>query len=178
VAESSSVYTIASDDTVTSVSDAWLEFARKNRAPELTRDFVLEKPLWTFITGQETQRLYQALFARVRTRVESLEIPFRCDSPDRFRFMRLLLGPGPEGSIECEAVLLREQARPYLPILDRLCPRTKSSLPICSLCKRIFAFQARWLEVEDAIRELDLFDSTRLPELAQVVCDDCASLAA
>jgi hypothetical protein len=44
---------------------------------------------------------------------------------------------------------------------------------MCSLCKRILAREARWLEVQDAIRELDLFDSASLPELEYVICDDC-----
>ena len=44
---------------------------------------------------------------------------------------------------------------------------------MCSLCKKVLTFGARWIEVEDAIRDLDLFDSARLPELDYVVCDHC-----
>jgi hypothetical protein len=169
------VYSIDSDDTVASVSDAWLEFARRNRAGELTREYVLSQSLWRFIDGRETRQLYETLFDRVRTGHEPIELPFRCDSPDRFRFMRLVLRPAPQDSIRCEAHLLREQQRPVVPILDRAFPRSKSRLPICSLCKRVFAFGARWLELEDAIGELDLFESAKLPELDHVVCGDCAS---
>ena len=170
------VYSIDAEDSVASVSDSWLEFARNNRAPELTRDRVLGQTLWRFIAGQETRRLYEELFSRVRTFHKSIEIPFRCDSPDRFRFMHLILDSASQDSIRCEGILIREQERPFFSILDRAFPRTNVTLPMCSLCKRILVFGARWLEVQDAIRELDLFESVSLPELENVVCDDCGAL--
>jgi hypothetical protein len=169
-------YSIDADDAVASVSDAWLEFARNNRAPELTRDYVVGQTLWRFIAGRETRRLYEELFARVRVFHKPIEIPFRCDSPDRFRFMRLILGSASQDSIKCEGILIREQERPFFSILDRAFPRTKASLPMCSLCKRILVFGARWVEPQDAIRELDLFDSASPPEIEYLICDDCESL--
>ncbi len=168
-------YSIDRDDAIASVDDAWLEFARANRAPELTRDFVVGQPLWRFIAGDETQLLYRDLFQQVRTRSKAIELPFRCDSPDRFRFMQLTIAPGPDDSIQLRGVLVREQERPALSILDRAFPRTRTTLPICSLCKKIYVFEARWVELEDAIRQLELFDSRSLPALRHSVCDACAS---
>jgi len=169
-------YAIDRDDAVASVSDDWLAFAVENRATDLTRDRVVGRALWDFIAGTETRLLYEGLFRRVREGAEHIELPFRCDSPDRFRFMRLLLAPGSEGSIQCEGVLLREQKRPYYSILDRVFTRSHERITMCSLCKRIHAFELRWLELEDAIRELDLFDSADLPEVTYAVCDACASI--
>ncbi len=167
-------YSIDAKDTIVSLSDAWLEFARENRASELTRERVIGQPLWSFVSGWETRRLYEEVFVRVRSRKQSIELPFRCDSPDCFRFMRLLLSPGSGDGVECMGILVREQQRPFFSILDRAFPRTSTSLPMCSLCKRIYVFGARWLELEDAIRELDLFGHTRLPRIDYVVCDGCA----
>lgn len=169
-------YAIDRDDIVSSVSDDWLEFARENRASSLTRDHVVGASLWKFIAGLETRLLYEGLFRRVRRSAEIIELPFRCDSPDRFRFMRLALAPGTEDSIECEGILLREQERPYYSILDRVFPRSQERLTMCSLCKRIHAFDLRWLELEDAIHQLDLFDSAQLPEIDYAVCDECAAV--
>jgi hypothetical protein len=168
-------YSIDQDDSVASVSEAWLEFARANRAPELTRDAVLGESLWRFVAGGETRRLYEDLFVRTRGSGESFELPFRCDSPDRFRFMRLTLEPGPRNAIHFEGILVREQERPFYSILDRAFPGSGSSLRMCSLCKKIYAFETHWLELEDAIRELGLFDSSSLPEIEYAVCEGCTS---
>jgi hypothetical protein len=173
VDERAFAYSIDAKDRVVALSDAWLEFARENRASELTRERVIGQPLWSFVSGRETRRLYEDVFVRARSRRESIELPFRCDSPDRFRFMRLLVSPGSGEGIECVGVLIREQQRPFFPILDRAFPRTSVSLPMCSLCKRIYAFRTRWLELEDAIRELDLFGQKELPRIDYVVCDGC-----
>ena len=167
-------YAIDRDDRIASVSDPWLEFARENRAFDLTRECVVGQSLWRFVAGEETRRLYEGLFHKVRSRAESISLPFRCDSPDRFRFMRLRLESGPRGSIDCRGVLLREQERPVFSILDRAFPRTEAHLPMCSLCKRVLAYGTRWIELEDAIRELHLFDATEVPEVDYSVCDDCA----
>lgn len=168
-------YSICRDDTVASVSDSWLAFARENRASELTRESVVGRPLWVFVEGKETRLLYEDLFQKVRAGAASYELPFRCDSPDRFRFMRLVLRPAPQDSIECEGILVREQSRPFFSILDRAFPRSSDTLAMCSLCKRIWAFDLRWLEVEEAIHQLKLFDSARPPELRYTVCEDCAA---
>jgi len=175
VADRPFAYSIHPDDTIASVSDAWLEFADENRAPELTRDHVVGRSLWSFVAGSETRTLYEALFHRVRTRAESFDLPFRCDSPDRYRFMRLVLKPGPGGSVDCEGILVRDQARPFYSILDRAFPRSTARLPMCSLCKRLYALESQWLELEVAIERMDLFDTASLPELEYTVCDDCRS---
>ena len=89
---------------------------------------------------------------------------------------RLRLEPGPANSVECLGVLLREQQRPFYSILDRAFPRSRERLIMCSLCKRIHAFDLRWLELEDAIQQLDLFDSANLPEIDYAVCDRCVEV--
>lgn len=169
-------YSIDREDKVAAVSESWLEFARANRARELTCDHVLGRSLWSFIAGRETRTLYETLFRKLRRTAETIELPFRCDSPDRFRFMRLALALGPSDSIHCQGVLIREQQRPFYSILDRAFPRNEDSLSMCSLCKKVFAFETKWLELEDAIREMDLFHSRSLPEIRYGLCDGCASL--
>lgn len=176
VSDRAFAYSIQRDGTVASVSDAWLEFARENRAPELTREYVVGRSLWSFVAGRETRLLYEDLFHEVRTRDASIELPFRCDTPDRFRFMRLILRAGPEDLVDCEGILVREQERPYFSILDRAFPRTQAQISMCSLCKRVHTFDLQWLELEDAIRKLDLFDSSQLPEIRYTVCEDCGAI--
>ena len=176
MAERTFAYSVDRDDAVASVSDDWLAFARDNRASELSREYVLGQPLWRFIAGEETRLLYRDLFDRVRTGGSAIEIPIRCDSPDRFRFMRLVMAPGPDDSLELECTLVREQERPFFSILDRAFPRSDSSIEMCSLCKSVLAPDGEWLELEEAIRALDLFGSDPLPEIEQRVCGGCAAL--
>lgn len=177
MSENRFVYTVDAQDTLSSVSEAWLKFARDNGAPELTRERVLGCNLWDFVDGAETRRLYEALFEAVRRRGETFEIPFRCDSPDRFRFMRLALAPQPDGRVECQGLLVREQPRPFYSILDRAFPRSSETLRLCSLCKRALVHGTRWSELADAVEELDLFGQDAAPALENGVCDRCRDAA-
>lgn len=166
-------FSIERNDAIHSVSDAWLEFARANGASELTRESVIGHSLWQFIRGRDTRSVYENLFARVRQEAMTFELPFRCDSPDRFRFMQLTLMPGDRGAIHLRGLLIREQERPFYSILDQAFPRTESRLPMCSLCKRIYAYDSRWLELEEAVVQLELFGPSDLPEIDYTVCHEC-----
>ena len=169
-------YVIDERDVLVSVDDAWLGFARENAAPELTRSFVTGRPIWDFIAGGETQDLYRRLFASVRGDELPRKVPFRCDSPNLYRFMELELVPAAASGIELRGVLLREQVRVYCPLLDRALPKSSYSFPACSLCNRIFAFGS-WLETDEAVRRLGAFDTTRPPALEHTVCEACAGRA-
>ncbi len=177
MSESRVSYRIDSRDRIVAVGDDWLEFARSNGAPELTQEAVVGACWSDFVADAETRTLYTSLFERVRASEAELSLPFRCDSPDRFRFMRLVISPGSNGTLSCLGMLVRDQARPFYSILDRAFPRSDRSLPICSLCRRIEVSADEWLEIEDAVARLDLFDSPRLPRLEQRVCTPCRSSA-
>lgn len=167
-------YTIDRSDALRGVDDAWLGFARDNEAAELTRAHVLGRPLWQFIAGAETSRIYALLLSRVRDRGAPVSVPFRCDSPDRFRFMRLDLSAAEDGGVALAGVLVREQARPHYPLLDRLCTRSRYAFPICSFCRRIYAF-GEWLEAEQAVARLGLLESEHPPAIEEEVCASCSS---
>ena len=48
---------------------------------------------------------------------------------------------------------------------------------MCSLCKRIYAYDSIWLELEEGIRRLDVFDSPKAPDLDYTVCPVCIEQA-
>ncbi len=171
------VYGVDASDTIRSLGDAWLAFARENGAPELTRDAVLGRSLWEFVAGDTTRELYDLIFARVRRERQPVVVPFRCDSPERFRFMQLVVAPASGAALELRGELIREQARPYLPILDRILPRSLEALPMCSVCLRIRIHGSEWVEAEQAVERLALFDSARIPPLDYRVCEDCVRRA-
>ena len=160
------------------MSEAWLAFARENAAPEIgSPDAVLGHSIWEFISGKPTRDLYDVIFRRVRGQGETIALPFRCDSPRTYRFMRLVAAPTQGGGISLQGVLIREQDKPCESILDRLFPRSEVSLPMCSVCKRVRLLEKQWVEVEEAVARLDLFDSSAQPSLEYSVCDDCLSQA-
>lgn len=165
-------YEIDSADRITAVSDPWLEFARANDAPGLTREAVLGRPLWDFIAGSETRELYRAVLQRVRDDDVAVILPFRCDSPDFRRWMRLVMTPRSDGAVCFDGVLVRKRERLHLGILDPHAPRLPEALPMCSCCKRV-ALESRWLEPEDAITHFHRLGAEPYPRLTQVVCDSC-----
>lgn len=168
-------YSVDGRDRLIRVDDAWLRFATENDAPQLTRDFVCGRPIWDFISGSDTRVLYELLFERVRADGLERRVPFRCDSPNLFRFMELQLGPGEDDGIDLCGVLVREQSRVYCPLLDRALPKGLYRFPACSVCRRVFAY-GEWLEAEEAIQKLGAFESSRPPALEHAICDPCRIL--
>lgn len=169
-------YRIDRFDHVLSVDDAWLAFARENDAPELTREHVVGRPLWDFVEGSEMRRLLRLVLSRVRRNDVPLLLPFRCDAPERRRFMRLVLTPLADDEVRIDSVLERQDRQPPIRLLDRRTPRSADVLVLCSLCRRAELPGGEWAEVEDAVVRLDLFGGGPLPRLAHGVCPGCRGL--
>lgn len=167
------VWEIDHRDHLISVNDNWLAFARENEAPGLSREFVLERPLWDFISGHETSHLYKLIFEKTRAQGSTITLPFRCDSPDRRRFMEMVILPLPDDAIRFASRLLKQEFRDLLKILDSSTERSEEFLRICSWCKKIYLPTHGWRELEEAIRVLDLFGEEKLPQLTHGICDVC-----
>ncbi|NIM49774.1 MAG: hypothetical protein GTN62_05890 [Gemmatimonadales bacterium] len=170
-------YRVDSEDRICWVSPAWEDFARQNGAPHLTEGAVLGTYLWDYVSGEETRYLYRLMLASVRTRGRTVTLPFRCDSPTLLRHMELRIAAVPRGEVKLRGVLLREEQRPYLALLDPSAARVDKLLTICSWCKQIRVSDLEWLEPEDAVRRLKLFDAVRLPRLTHGICTSCEAKA-
>lgn len=168
-------YRVGPDDRIRLVSDAWLSFAIANGAPELTRQAVVGRSLWSFIDGIETRHLYQLIFASSRTRRREIAIPFRCDAPTRRRHMELRITPLADGGLDLCPRIVREEPHAYVALLDPAAPRSDYLVRICSWCKRVHVEPGGWVAADEAVRRLDLFDSSPLPGLTHGVCDRCAA---
>jgi hypothetical protein len=167
-------YEIDAKDVLVSVNEAWLAFARENGAPRLTRQRVLGRVLWDFVSGDATRELYGNIFERVRRTDSPVLLPFRCDSPELRRDMRLDVYHVANGCLRFDAVLVRTIPRLHLSILDSGARRSDAPVRICSCCKRI-AHRGRWIELEDGVVRLRLFSDSETPQLDHVWCADCAS---
>ena len=168
-------YRIDADDIVTAVDASWISYAEQNGAPELTESNVLGKPIWSFLANSEVGHLYDLMFAAVRSGGKELVVPFRCDSPTSRRYMELAVTPLDNGCLEVVSTLKKEEIRPHVDLLSSTERDPDRLLTICSWCKKVHLEQGVWVEVEIAVRELALFESSLLPGLTHGLCPECAS---
>ncbi len=165
-------YHVDGDDSLTFVSDSWVAFARENDAPHLTREHVIGRPLWQFITDRQTRHLYELLLDRARRVGPILRLPFRCDAPDCRRFMELDIIALEHGRLKFESRLLREEPRRPVEALWLPRPGSDALLEMCSWCKRIRSAREAWLEVEELATEHGLLEGP-LPDISHVICPAC-----
>ncbi len=167
------IWVIDDADKIVSVNDEWLAFAQENGAPQLTAAAVLNQSLWPFIQGMETAYLYKKIFDRVRTGVSPVGFPFRCDSPDCRRFMKMTLSLLGGQAIQFKSQIVREEWRTPVDLLDQSRERSGELLRICSWCKLVYIPGQGWGEIEEAVRALDLFGKPSVPETTHTICPNC-----
>jgi len=158
-------------DRIVFVDASWVAFAAENGAPALTAASVQGTALWNYVSEEVTREFYRIFARKVRATGRTIVVPFRCDGPECRRFMEMSILPLAGGGLEFHSVLLREEARPRVDLLDLDFPRTDQWLTLCAWCKK--AKVAGWVEVEEAVRQLGLFESARLPRITHGVCPAC-----
>lgn len=164
-------YRVDAQDRMTEVGGEWNAFAAANGAPGLTIEHLRGRALPTLVSGTEMQALTGMLLKRARA-VGEVEVPFRCDAPGERRFLSMSLRRDADGGVAIETTLLRTEPRPPVALLDGRQPRRDEVLVVCSWCKRI-RLDVRWVEVEEAVEALGLFDAPRLPQVSHGICPEC-----
>lgn len=165
-------YQIDAEDKLVYLNEEWSAFAIANGAPNLTPKYILKRPLLDFVSDAETRELYRILFSRVRETLRPVTFPFRCDSPDLKRFMEMELIPQTDKSIQFNCTVLKVEPMPYLKLFDPKAEHSGQLLNICSWCKRI-KIGSDWVEAEEAVTILDLFNSDTLPKINYGACPHC-----
>jgi hypothetical protein len=155
------------------VSDSWTQFALDNSSPHLVAERVIGKPLVSFISDMETRYLYHIILERVRSTEVPVVVTLRCDSSSLRRFLELVISPLPGQDIQFSSRTLRTEPREPVPLLDPNTHRSDEYLRMCSWCKRILVSDDQWVEVEEAVTQLELFHLDALPDLTHGVCPDC-----
>jgi hypothetical protein len=169
-----SEYYIDAADRLIFVDETWREFARDIAAPELVSDSILYKPLWDFIADKRVQHLYQILLARVRQSGEPAQVSYRCDSPGTRRFLQMRMTPDTEAGVHFHNWLVREEKREPVRLLEMTPKRSEEIIIICSWCKLVKLDDDTWVEVENAVQQLGLFEAVEMPKLSHGMCPDCA----
>lgn len=169
------VHRIDADGCISYVSAEWLAFAARNHY-QTSAEAELGRPLLSVITDAETRHLYRLLIERARASRRTLQFGYRCDSPDRRRWMNMRMRHLAEtDEIEFSSRLLRAQARPRVLLLEhqQAPSHSRQVLSMCSWCKAVLAEHA-WVEVEQAVLRLGLFALEAMPRLSHGICPACS----
>lgn len=167
------VYHIDDQNRIVHVSDHWQSFADENAACTLTEDAVLNRSIFDFLSDQKVKHLYKMLIDRARNEKVRIRLPFRCDSPNKRRYMAMEVYPLDNGMIVMKSYTLKEETREPVALLDSELQRISDFITICSWCKRVRDNKEHWLEVEDAVEQMGMFDESALPQLSHGMCNDC-----
>lgn len=166
-------YHIDQDDIISYVDPAWDSFAESNLAKSLSASVVINQNIFDYVSEWECRHVYQNLFKHVRECGKSVDFPFRCDAPDKRRYMIMRINLLSDNGIELVSCLIKEEKRSLVPLLDSRVSRTKNLVKMCSWCKKVEIDDDNWVEPEEAIRILHLFDTPLMPQLTHGMCQAC-----
>ncbi len=168
------IYRIDNKNIIDRLSDNWQIFAEENFGGEICKPInVIGSPLFDFITGLETKYLYKIILRRARDRMRASTFGYRCDSPEKRRFLDLSIIPLKHKAVEFWSQVVRTESRETVVLLKNDIERSDEIVRICSMCKKIAVSDTEWAEVESAIIKLKLFEKERMPKLTHGLCQSC-----
>ncbi len=171
VAAAACCYDLDNALNLVAVDAAWSDFAHANGAPRLAGSRIIGTSVLSYISDHTTAVVYKCLFDRVQERGETVQFPIRCDSPELRRFLEIEISRRPGGFRVRSSVKRSEPRRPQ-ELLEPERPDDGTLLHMCSWCKRVDALGA-WVEVEEAVRRLALFEHAVLPKITHTMCEPC-----
>lgn len=166
-------YDIDANDRFARVNTGWSVEARTSCDERLSDDRVLGQSLWDLVQDRTSREIYERLLQRVRENRVKVDFAFRCDTAVERRLLRMRIEGGEQRSVHFQVRLLQQQLREPLELLRIGRPTSNRSIPVCSWCKRSPIPAGYWVEVEEALQTLGLFDSDPLPSLDHVICPEC-----
>jgi hypothetical protein len=167
-------YWLDGQDRIVKVNDGWHNFYQENTAGG-SSDIFVGRPLFDWIVGLEVQEIIRYLLTKVRQSREMSMVPFRCDSPDKVRQLVMCIDSPDGATVHFQTWVLRTT------VID-LPPNwaSKDPITVCSWCKRVQSLHSvlgmRWINLEDAVREMGLLERKEIPKLTHGICADCKKL--
>ncbi|MGD8293722.1 MAG: hypothetical protein PVF37_18560 [Desulfobacterales bacterium] len=159
---------------IVSVSDNWLSFAQENFGDDsCLPENVIGTYLLDHIHDPETKHLYELILQKVRKYGRQVSFSFRCDSPDKRRFLKLSVIPQKDDLIEFRSQIIKTELRDFVELMRSDIERSEKHLRICSMCKKIAISKTEWEEAEIVIQQMRLFELEVLPQLSHGLCQPC-----
>lgn len=163
------VYWINRNMEITAVAGPWDHFAQENDGADVASANVLGRSIWAFVTGDPARMWVETLFQLAAVTGTMVERPYRCDSPDLKRFMRMRVIPEGAGVLRVEHELLHTEKQQQPVTIRSARNPAASGLLRCSVCGRINKGES-W-------REPDLCDVPSATEpvlrVMYTVCQQC-----
>lgn len=172
--ESAVHYAIDGEDRIAFVDEGWCRFAAANDGVGLNRSTILGQSLWDHVTDATTARLYRQIVSRVRQGSRA-RFTLRCDGPAFRQLLEMTISPVGHDSVRFEARRVSVEDREPVALLARDTLRSDDLLRSCGWCNRIDVGvdAADWVEVEEAMGRLRLFELDRMPQLTHGICEAC-----
>jgi len=169
------VYRVDRDNVIRFLSPNMVTFALQNDwEASLPPEDVVGQDLLAFIEGIETRHLYEQLMRKVRQARDSVgPIPLRCDAPSVRRFLKVTLHWLPDDGIEFESELVRTEPRPEVRSIRSGVARSEQIIVMCSMCKKMKLPDGSWLEIEDGLVRLGIFEKEQCPRISHGLCPRC-----
>ncbi|SMF00741.1 dienelactone hydrolase family protein [Pseudobacteriovorax antillogorgiicola] len=167
-------YRLNSKNIIERIAGPWLQ-ANGNQG-KVRPETVLGRNIWTFFRGTELISLYSQLFDYVRRTEKVYEVPFRCDSKQFKRLMKLRIEPVRQQAkaLDISSTVLQEIKRESLPITDetRIPPQR---FLVCAICQRASLSGHVWLDLESFAKDYLIFIENAPPPMGERICPDCLS---
>jgi len=166
-------YSIDASDVLAEVGAGWVQSAIDHGAPELERPDD-ERVLWESIGDDELRELWQLVVQQVRSERSEMRLPLRCDSARDRRWFEMTVSPLADGGVRFRSVLVFQEARRPVALLDPTVERDDASEPIalCSWCGR-GRLDGSWLDIERLAVDARLFEREAPPRVVPGICGSC-----
>lgn len=167
------IYRLDGEDRITSIEGDWLEFAALNGGQGLEISNVLGRHIRRFIADQRTLDFFLMIINDVRLKGRDVTIPYRCDAPDKRRFMEFTAKPRPGGGVECVSTTTLVQPRACQAVLARERCCSDAFLTVCSWCNKVKIDHEEWAEIEEAVERGEIDMQDEVPLLTHGICPGC-----
>jgi hypothetical protein len=91
----------------------------------------------------------------------------------RFMHMEMIHHTGSDG-VCFKSTVERQEPREPVALLDPNSQRSTDVIIVCSWCKNIKIGDDQWVEIEEAVARLGLFNADYLPQLSHGICPACS----
>jgi hypothetical protein len=165
-------YSIDKNNIIRSIDTNFMAFAKANGWDSAESD-VIDRHLGEFISGNEIKLLTEKLIDKVRRTKHPISIPYRCDSPDARRYLEMRLQLFPDNQILFANRILRviPQNLPGYSLLRST--NCEDSDCVCSWCNQAKLKDDQWVDIDVAIRSLDLMAGNPELKITHGLCNSC-----